>query len=116
MTTQQQLDGMPEPERLDLPGLCEAAAITARQADYWTRKGYLHAVDEDAPGSGHPRTWAPTEVHVAVLMHDLLRAGFHVGAAAELAREYVTREHGHRGAVGVLVAASRAWLRERGER
>jgi len=45
---------------------CNAAGITYRQLDYWTRSGYVTPVGGRAtPGSGARRRW--TRQHVAVL-------------------------------------------------
>lgn len=45
---------------------CNAAGISYRQLDYWTRSGYVTPVGGNAtPGSGARRRW--TTQHVAVL-------------------------------------------------
>lgn len=62
-----------------------ATGITYRQLDYWTRNGWLRAV-EDAPGSGGRREWRPGEKRVAALMLRLISAGFVPEAAHKIAR------------------------------
>jgi hypothetical protein len=65
--------------------LAEAAGITYRQADHWTRHGHLHA-DPPAPGSGFARTYTETEVQVASLIRRLTEAGFTFDTATGRAR------------------------------
>lgn len=67
------------------------ADISYRMLDHWTRTGRLHPI-EDAPGSGNPRRYPPTEVAVAVLMGRLVRAGLQVKPAERHARELL--QHG----------------------
>lgn len=59
--------------------------LSYRQLDYWTRSGYLRAVDP-TPGSGGTREWPDHEVVVASLMLRLLRAGLRLDVAARVAR------------------------------
>ena len=67
--------------------LLKAAAITYRQADYWTRLGYLRPWPEPTPGSGTFRAYSPHEVRVATIMGALVGAGLDVGAAHAAARQ-----------------------------
>jgi hypothetical protein len=59
--------------------------LTARQADHWTRRGWLHADNADC-GTGYQRTWPDSEVRVAATMAVLTRAGLVVPAAERVAR------------------------------
>jgi hypothetical protein len=61
------------------------ASITARQADYWTRNEYLHAIDP-APSSGTSRQWPVEELEVAIRVKRLLDVGFLLGTAFVIAR------------------------------
>jgi hypothetical protein len=45
--------------------LVDAAGVTYRKVDYWTRIGYLETLGETTPGSGYGRRYADTEVDVA---------------------------------------------------
>jgi hypothetical protein len=67
-----------------------AEGLTRRQADHWTRKGYLRACPRP-PGatSGTPLHWAPDERIIARATLRLCRAGLHVHTAAALAREHL---------------------------
>lgn len=58
--------------------------ITPRQLDHWCRKGYIRA---EAPGSGNKRLLNFRERAVAEWMGKLVKAGFTVPKAAELARQ-----------------------------
>lgn len=64
-----------------------AAGCTRRQADHWTRKGWVRA-ERRAPGrgSGYPRTYPPAEVWVAATMARLVAAGLTPEAAHRVAR------------------------------
>lgn len=65
--------------------LMEAAGITYRELDYWTRVGYLRA--EPRPeGSGYDRDFPAGEVTVAVTIRRLRDAGVKVAVAARVAR------------------------------
>lgn len=46
---------------------CEAADITYRQLDYWTRAGYFPG-QKAAPGSGSRRRWNAHEVAIATVL------------------------------------------------
>jgi hypothetical protein len=59
--------------------------LTYRQLDYWTRNGLLKA-DNQTPGSGNRRTWAPGELAVAVLIGRLVDAGISLRVAHDIAR------------------------------
>lgn len=74
--------------------LAEQAGLTYRQIDYWVRSDRLRTSKWDGTrnpgegaGTGRERMFAPTEVFVATTVAQLLRAGFHLGPAFELARE-----------------------------
>lgn len=62
-----------------------AGAITYRQLDYWTRRGYLKPGNAGA-GSGHWRRWSAEERAVAAMMARLIAAGLTVEAAHKVAR------------------------------
>lgn len=63
----------------------EQTGLTYRQQDYWTKLGYLQAV-QATPGSGARRLWPVEEIAVAARMVAWIRAGTTVARAAELAR------------------------------
>lgn len=63
--------------------MMEAAGITYRQLDHWTRMEYLTAYGR---GSGTARSWPASEVEVARRMGRLAAAGLTPMAAAFLAR------------------------------
>lgn len=65
--------------------LVRMARISYRQADHWTRRGWIVA-SADGVGSGYRRTWSADEVAVAVYMATLVRAGVTPAAAARAAR------------------------------
>lgn len=61
----------------------EAAGITYRQLDHWTRAGYLRATHPTqpigtyaGPAHGYPRSYDADQIPTARLMGQLLRAGF----------------------------------------
>lgn len=68
----------------DLRALIDAG-LTARQVDYWTRRGYLHP-DTPSPGSGHWRNWSTAELTVGRRMARLVKAGLTPAAAHRVAR------------------------------
>lgn len=59
------------------------AGLTVRQADYWRTAGYIEA---SAEGSGIASEITVAEAHVLLRMARLVRAGFTVAKAAEIAR------------------------------
>lgn len=61
------------------------AGLSLRQADYWTRRGWLRPYNPDC-GTGHGRIWPHTEVRVAAAMSRLIAAGLTVEAAHTVAR------------------------------
>jgi hypothetical protein len=65
-----------------------AAGLTPRQADHWTRKGWLRA-DNAECGSGYTRTWPNKEVAIAALMVRLTNAGMFAEVAHSVARAFV---------------------------
>ena len=69
--------------------LLRLAGITYRQADYWTRLGFLRAWPEGTPGSGQARAYSPHELRVAVVLGALVQAGVDVSAAHAAARAAV---------------------------
>jgi hypothetical protein len=54
--------------------LCDLAGVTYRQADYWTRQGYLVIAGPPA-GSGNPRRYTLVEVRVADALRQVVGAG-----------------------------------------
>jgi hypothetical protein len=66
--------------------LCSRARITNRQMDYWYRMGWLKPFErhKDA-GSGTPIEWPTRTFEKANLMSRLVRAGFKIQAAHEVA-------------------------------
>lgn len=50
----------------------EAAGVSYRQLDYWTRLGLTRPVGESCPGSGGLRMWDPDEVPVIRLVAKLV--------------------------------------------
>jgi hypothetical protein len=65
--------------------LCEMAGITLRQADHWTRKGWIVA-DNAGCGTGHWRQWGADEVEIARIMGRMTAAGVSANRAAAAAR------------------------------
>jgi hypothetical protein len=59
--------------------LCDLVGVTYRQADYWTRQGYL--LIASGAGSGNPRRFTLTEVRVADALRQVLGAGCRAGHA-----------------------------------
>lgn len=74
--------------------ISNAADITYRQVDFWTRNGYL--VPDQGPaflqGTGYPRDYPRHQLDHAVLMAHLVRAGFLAKAAHTVA--LALEEHG----------------------
>jgi hypothetical protein len=82
--------------------LCQAADITFRQADYWTRTGYLHEHPRPADaGSGIPRYFPTTQVPLARLAGRLVDAGVLPRQAFDLANQIL--EHGHAHLAGIRI-------------
>jgi hypothetical protein len=65
--------------------LAEQAGLTYRILDYWSRKGWLCAVNAD-PGSGSVRRWPIHEVAVAQRMKRLTDVGLEPEPAHRIAR------------------------------
>ncbi len=65
--------------------LMARSGASFRAIDYWTRRGFIVA-DDDAPGSGRPRTWPESEVAVATRIQRLRTAGLALGVAVRAAR------------------------------
>lgn len=63
--------------------LIRLSGVSYRQADYWTRCGYLQHLD--FAGSGYVRRHPASEVAVAAGLRQLLDAGAKGGAVAEAA-------------------------------
>jgi DNA-binding transcriptional MerR regulator len=59
--------------------------ITYRQLDYWTRRGYLHALNA-GHGAGSVRQWSAFERLIASWIGRLTAAGLTLDAAARVAR------------------------------
>jgi len=65
--------------------VCAQAGITFRQLEYWVMKGFVRPVTP-TPGSGYVLEFDEAEAAVVVRLGALVRAGFLLRAAAELAR------------------------------
>jgi hypothetical protein len=74
-----------------------AAAITYRQLDHWTTRGYLRTYSQSKPGTGSTREWLTGEDQVAANMARLVTIGLEVLVAAHVAR--LLAAQGHRGSV-----------------
>lgn len=81
------------------PEAAEAAGITYRQLDYWTRLGWLNARRSNCPGSGHQREYLPAEIRVAAWMGILTNEGIKPPVAEGIARDL---ESTGRASLGVL--------------
>lgn len=66
-------------------GLQEYAGITRRQVDHWTEAGYLRITS--TPAAGATRIYDTGEDQVARWMGLLIRHGFTVATAAQVARQ-----------------------------
>lgn len=79
--------------------LANAAGISLRQLDYWTRTGLLQPYGRDLererllPGSGHARTFTTWEVEVAMRIGALVEAGLNLRMSALAARDMVYGGH-----------------------
>lgn len=82
--------------RAGIGALVEAGLLTWRQADYWTRRGWLRPAVV-SPGTGCARTWSVEELAVAGVMAGLVGLGFPPDLAHRVAR------FGGRVAPGVIV-------------
>jgi DNA-binding transcriptional MerR regulator len=71
--------------------LTRLAGLTPRQAEHWTRRGYIRP-DATHPGSGHGRFYPDGEFRVARRMARLVRVGLTPADAAPIARTYATWE------------------------
>lgn len=71
--------------------LVRLAGLTARQAEHWTRQGYIRP-DTTHPGSGHGRRYTDAEFRIARRMARLARVGFAPADAAKIARTNATWE------------------------
>jgi hypothetical protein len=89
-TTAARVDVLTAEIRAASEQVAQAAGISYRQLDYWTRRGYLRpGMERSKFGSGQggrSRVWPPAEVAVACRMARLVAAGLIPEAAAELAR------------------------------
>ncbi len=63
-----------------------AAGLSTRQLVYWVDRGFIRP-DNPNPGSGRALWFAPAEVRIALVMAELVAAGFGATAAARLARD-----------------------------
>lgn len=68
------------------PEVCNAAGITYRQLDFWTRTGLIHADNGDQPGAGYRRLYTAAEFDVACHLADLAKAGMRPTDAEPIAR------------------------------
>lgn len=114
---------MTEPCGITAPDVLKAVpGLTVRRLDFWSRTGrllphfhpHLRGVGADGRpdhgqlvdrSTGTHACYSPAEVEIARRMVMLIRAGFDVPAAAEVARETVEagRWHTRRGGVYVLL-------------
>lgn len=62
------------------------SALTYRQLDLWTRKGFLRPANGPTPGSGHPRQWSDHELQIAEIISRLRLAGIELDTAVGIAR------------------------------
>lgn len=69
--------------------LAVEAGVTYRQFDYWVEQGFVHAKDEDRPGSGNHRSFSGVEAEICLLMARLVSVGFTPTKAAEIARSMI---------------------------
>ena len=87
------LDG-PPPGLLSSADIVSKAAISYRQCDFWTVRGFLRPERTWRGrrwGSGSPRIWSRAELGVARTMGRLVRAGLPLETAHEIARSGKTR-------------------------
>ena len=87
------LDG-PPPGLLSSADIVSKAAISYRQCDFWTVRGFLRPERTWRGrrwGSGSPRIWSRAELGVARTMGRLVRAGLPLETAHEIARSGETR-------------------------
>lgn len=77
---------------LDAPRVLDRVrGLSYRQLDYWTRTGRITAHTHPfnvVSGSGVPHCWPRDEVEVAARMFRLIRLGFNLAAATDLARDH----------------------------
>ena len=81
---------VPDEPATTAQAVADAADVTARQIDHWTRRGWL-IPDKPRPGSGAVLSYSATQVRHARLMGALVKAG-------------VTPEGAHRLLVDMTVA------------
>lgn len=69
------------------PQLVQRANISYRQLDYWTRRGWVHALQPGGlDGSGREREYEPEQVERIIIMGALVRAlGIHPRHSARYA-------------------------------
>lgn len=95
-------------EPAPLPGIpsvavVEAAGITYRQLDYWTRAGHLVPIPGTGEGHGSRRRYPADAIPQARLMGQLVALGFNdLAVAADLARRL-----GFTGRADVALASDR---------
>lgn len=65
---------------------CKQAGVTYRQFDYWCRRGWIKAEQEQFGGSGRPRSVPWREVKILRLMGQLTAVGLEPYVAHEVAR------------------------------
>lgn len=70
--------------------LVDAAGITYRQADYWTRTNLLHPLDDGHRGSGHRHRYRLDQIVRAAAIHELLDAGVSLATIRSHVDEYLT--------------------------
>lgn len=74
--------------RVSTADVADKAGISYRQLDHWIRRGYVDVAGE---GSGSRREWTPEKVRRAVRIAVLVRAGYRLDAAADMAAREAAR-------------------------
>jgi hypothetical protein len=64
----------------------QAASLTYRQVDNWTKQGYLRVYSGAPTGTGNPRSYPYSELMIAQRMAALIEVGFTTKVAHDLAR------------------------------
>lgn len=82
------------------PEIFAKRGLTYRQIRYWCGKGLIEAPIDPAR---KVRRWDPDEVRVALLIHNLSRAGLPLAMAGRIARDQVGGTTEHRLGHGVLL-------------
>lgn len=75
-----------DPDRITSLKICEAAGITYRQLDFWTRCALIPgtaALQKAMPGSGQQRQWTTEQRAFVVRLAEFVRSGMPPGVVAE---------------------------------